>query len=204
MGMKVSIRPAVTEDRATVEVASRATWDAHRTRQPFAFAENGWDFGMARSHEIAFRGPKAEPLGESGNLFVADADGRVVGFVLLSWHLRDDVEDMGDGAILDIWVDPDWRHKGVAQNLVSFAKEMAEQADWDNLTADVWTGAPSAGLFEAAGFTQQNVTWRFGPDRPARDRVRREDTREAPGDAWWKWAVFAVLIGLLVVIVASG
>ena len=201
--MKVTIRPAVTEDRATIEAASRATWDAHRARQPFAFAENGWDFSMARSHEIAFRGPKAEVLGESGNLFVAEAGGAVVGFVLLSWHLRADVEDMPDGAIYDIWVHPDWRHKGVGQNLVSFAKEMAADADWDNLTADVWAGAPSSGLFEAAGFEAEKTTWRFGPDRPARDRVPREKAEDTPRDQWWKWAVLAVIVACFAAIMMA-
>lgn len=201
--MKVTIRPAVTEDRATIEAASRATWDAHRARQPHAFAENGWDFGMARPHEIAFRGPNAEPLGESGNLFVADANGTVVGFILLSWHLRADVEDRPDGTIYDIWVHPDWRHKGVGQNLVNFAKEMAAEADWDNLTADVWTGAPSSTLFEAAGFAQEKITWRFGPDRPARPRVHREKAKATTGDQWWKWAVLAVVIGCFLAILMA-
>lgn len=201
--MKVTIRPAVTEDRAGIEAASRATWDAHRQRQPYAFAENGWDYGLARWHEIAFRGPKAEILGESGNLFVADANGQMVGFVLLSWHLRADVEDMPDGSILDIWVHPDWRQKGVGQNLVTFAKDLAHEADWDNLTADVWHGAPSAGMFEAAGFAPQNTTWRFGPDRPARPRTRPQAADATSGDRWWKWAVLAIILASFVTIMMS-
>ncbi|MEX3016209.1 GNAT family N-acetyltransferase [Gymnodinialimonas hymeniacidonis] len=201
--MKVTIRPALSDDRPAIEAASRETWDAHRARQPFAFAENGWDFGMARWHEIAFRGPTAEPLGESGNLFLADAGGQMVGFVLLSWHLRADVEDMPDGAILDIWVHPDWRHKGVGQNLVGFAKDMATEADWDSLTADVWTGAPSSGLFEAAGFAPQSTTWRFGPDRPARARVKREEAKAESEDRWWKWAVLLVIVACFAAIMMT-
>ncbi len=202
--MKVTIRPATTEDRPTIEAASRQTWDEHRDRQPYAFAENGWDYGLKRAHEMAFRDPKAMPVGESGNLYVADAGGQVVGFVLLSWHARPDVSEGSDGSIFDIWVHPDWRGKGVGRNLVDIAREVSEQKDWDSLTADVWTGAPSAELFEIAGFTPMQVRWRIGPDRAARPIEPREKPTRNEGDSWWKWAVLIVLMGLLVAVVAGG
>ena len=201
--MKVTIRPAVTEDRPTIEAASRQTWEDHRARQPNAFAENGWDYGLRRPYEMAFRDPKAQPLGESDNLFVADAGGRIVGFILLSWHARADVPKGRDGAIYDIWVHPDWRGKGVGQNLVQTAKDIATRKDWDNLTADVWTGAPSESLFEAAGFSQQRVTWRFGPDRPARLIEPRKERPAKGGDGWWKWAVLIVVLGLLAAVITQ-
>lgn len=200
--MKVSIRPAVTADRPVIEAASRETWDAHRTRQPSAFPENGWDMLMKRDHEFAFWSGTAQPIGESGNLFVADAGGTVVGFILLSWHLREDAPNATDGAVIDIWVHPDWRKKGVARNLVDFAKEMADAADWDNLTASVWAGAPSSNLFEAAGFTPQRVVWRYGPDRPAA-LIKPRQKKDKIGDAAWKWAVFAVVIGIIVLILSQ-
>lgn len=200
--MKLSIRPAVTADRAVIEAASRATWDEHRARQPHAFPENGWDMLLKRDHENAFWSGKGMPIRESGNLFVADAEGVVVGFILLSWHLRDDAPNAANGTVVDIWVHPDWRKKGVGQNLVSLAKEMADHADWDNLTAQVWTGAPSEGLFEAAEFTPQHVRWRYGPDRQAAP-IKPRATKEKSGDATWKWPVAIVVIALLIVIVSQ-
>lgn len=198
--MKLSIRPAVTADRATIEAASRRTWDEHRTRQPAAFPENGWDMLLKRDHEFAFWSGTGQPVGESGNLFVADSDGTVVGFVLLSWHLRADAPDASNGTIIDIWVHPEWRHKGVARNLVDFAKEMADGADWDNLKAQVWEGAPSAGLFEAAGFTPQHTTWRYGPDRPAR-LIKPRAKKKKSGDDGWKWSFILLVVGILIVLV---
>lgn len=200
--MQISIRPAVTADRASIEAASRATWDDHRGRQPYAFPENGWDMLLKRDHEFAFWSGTGQPVGESGNLFVADADGVVVGFVLLSWHLRDDAPDAPNGTVIDIWVQSDWRKKGVGRNLVDFAKIMANAADWDNLTAQVWNGAPSVGLFESADFTPHHVTWRYGPGRPAK-LIQPKAKKPATKDNTWKWPVVVVIIALIVVIASQ-
>ncbi|UWQ94911.1 GNAT family N-acetyltransferase [Rhodobacteraceae bacterium M385] len=200
--MKVSIRPALTTDRPVIEAASRQTWEEHRSRQPHAFAENGWDMLLKRDHVNAFLSGEGKPVGESGNLFVADADGTIVGYVLLSWHLRGDAPNAPNGSIIDIWVDPEWRKKGVGQNLVSYAKEMADAADWDNLYAQVWTGAPSSDLFEAAGFSPAHVTWRYGPDRPAA-LIEPRTKKKKPTNEAWKWPVAIIVIGLLITIVTQ-
>ncbi|WP_341862349.1 GNAT family N-acetyltransferase [Gymnodinialimonas sp. 57CJ19] len=200
--MKVSIRPAVTADRHEIAAASRDTWEEHRTRQPYAFPENGWEMLLKRDHAHAFLSGEGYPIGESGNLFVAEADGVIVGYVLLSWHLRDDAPDAHNGSIVDIWVDPKWRKKGVGHNLVSFAKEMAETANWDNLYAQVWAGAPSSDLFETAGFAPAHVTWRYGPDRPAA-LIEPRAKKNNLADAAWKWAVAIVLIGLFITIMTQ-
>lgn len=201
--MTVTIRPATTADRASIESASRETWKAHRARQPFAFPENGWDMLLKRGHEFAFWSGTGQPIGTSGNLFVADADGQIVGFILLSWHLREDAPDAPNGTIFDIWTHPDWRGKGVGRNLVGFAKNMADEANWDNLTAQVWNGAPSQRLFESAGFTAQHTTWRYGPDRPAQDVKPRSAKPEDAPDKVWKWAVLATIVAVLVLIVTQ-
>lgn len=201
--MKVTIRPAITADRATIEAASRETWEAHRARQPEAFPTNGWDMTLKRDHEFAFWSGTGQPVGESGNLFVAESEDQVVGFVLLSWHLRDDAPDAPNGTLIDIWTHPDWRAKGVGSNLVNFAKDMSDQADWDNLTAQAWQGAPSERLFEAAGFTPQLVRWRYGPDRPARDMVARSSKPKTRDDPFWKWAVLGTILAVLIVILTQ-
>lgn len=201
--MKISIRPAVTADRPTIEAASRATWDDHQSRQPNGFPANGWDMLLRRDHEFAYRSGTGQPVGTSGNLFVADADGTVVGFILLSWHLRDDAPDAPNGTVIDIWVHSDWRNKGVGRNLVDFAKDIADRADWGNLRAQVWEGAPSVGLFGAAGFTPRNVTWRYGPDRAAHV-IKPRATIAKDVDAAWKWPCAILVIAVFVVIVSHG
>lgn len=157
---------------------------------------------LKRDHEFAFWSGEGKPIGESGNLFVAEAGAEVVGFILLSWHLRDDAPNAPDGTVIDIWVHPDWRNKGVGQNLVDFAKEMADRADWDNLTAQVWEGAPSTNLFQTAGFTPQHVTWRYGPDRPAA-LIKPRKPKDKTSDALWKWPVLIVIITLIAIIVSQ-
>lgn len=189
-------------DRPTIEAASRATWDEHRVRQPYAFPENGWDMLLRRDHEFPFLSGTRQPVDESGNLFVADADGTVAGFILLSWLLCADAPFAPNGTVIDIRTHPDWRNKGVGRNLVDFAKDMADRANWDNLTAQVWDDAASEGLFEAASFTPQNVTWRYRPDRPAqliKPRVKKAEN----GDGPWKWTAAIVIIALILVIVSQ-
>jgi len=201
--MKITIRPAEEADRATIIEASEATWHAHRARQPHAFAENGWDMVMAREHVIAFRDAKGMPVGTSENLFVADADGRIVGFILLSWHLRGDAPDYPKGAVSDLWVDDDWRGKGIAAQLVDFAKKQADAAGWHDLTAQVWEGAPSAGLFEKAGFQPRSTIWRHGPDAPAPPIEMQEAPARDQADNWWKWAVILVILGCSATIILA-
>ncbi|WP_224814102.1 GNAT family N-acetyltransferase [Hasllibacter sp. MH4015] len=201
--MRITIRPAEEGDRATIIAASQKTWDAHRARQPHAFPENGWEMLMARDHVLAFRDAKGQPVNQSENLFVADAEGQIVGYVLLSWHLRRDAEAYHKGSVNDIWVHEDWRGKGIAMELLETAKAEAEARDWHDLTAQVWDGAPSADLFARAGFTPRSTIWRFGPDRPARPIEPREAAPPHTEDAWWKWVVLAVIVACFIAIASS-
>ncbi|MBF9045171.1 GNAT family N-acetyltransferase [Rhodobacterales bacterium HKCCE4037] len=201
--MKVTIRQAETADRATIAAASRATWEEHRARQPYSFPENGWDMLLARDHEIAFRDAKGQPVAVSENLYVAEAGTQIVGFILLSWHLRADAPPYHKGAVSDIWVHEDWRGKGIAKELVATAKELADAEDWDELTAQVWEGAPSARLFEEAGFQRRSTIWRYGPDRPARPLEPASETPDRGTDSWWRWAVLAVILACFAVIMIS-
>lgn len=122
MGMKVSIRPAATVDRPKIEAASRQTWEDHRTRQPHAFAENGWGMLRKRNQQLAAWTSCAQPVGKCGNLIVAVAEGGVAGFILRGRHVRDDAPAPPDGWVMDISVHPQKRETGGDQNFVSYAK----------------------------------------------------------------------------------
>lgn len=151
---------------------------------------------MKRDHEKAFGSAAGQPIGESSSLFVADANGGSAGFTLPSWHLREDTPIALNRTVIDIWVHVDWRNSSLSRKILEFAKGMADSADWDNPKAQVWTGAPSVGRFETAGFPPQHVTWRYGPDRPARSIPPREKN---PAEIYssWKWPVAIVFIAIV-------
>lgn len=200
--MTVSIRPATPADRPIVEAASRSTFDEHRALQPFAYPEDVWDKNIKSHFKRAFRSPTGGQLGESGNLFVADAGGVMVGYTLLSWHLQDDVSLSKLGSIDDIWVYPDWRKMGVASNLIEFIKSRTDDADWDNWTATVWNGSPSTTLFEEAGFVPQSTTWRYGPNRPAA-LIGSWHTNRSTMFITWKWPLVIILVMVLLAILVQ-
>jgi len=193
-----------------IEAASRQTWEDHRARQPHVFAENGWENALSYLYDIAFRFAEARPDQGSKSLYVAEAEGQIVGFILLSHHLELDDKHETEGSVSDIWVHPEWRKKGIGRNLVALAKDVAEAEDWDNLWAQVWVGAPWDSVFEEAGFSKAATHWRFGPDRPARPKKRtaaREGKQAASktgqGDDWWKWGVLGLIILVFLAVVTA-
>ncbi len=142
-------------------------------------------------------------MAASENVFVADAEGRVVGFTLLSGHLRADAGACHKVCIDDIRVQPDWHSKGIAREMVNFAKERAEPRGWDDLTAQVWQGAASSHLFVEAGFAPWSTIWRYGPDQPARPLTARAKGPAPQDDRWWKGAVMATIIACFITIMMT-
>lgn len=199
--MQVTIRPATLTDRPIIDQATRATFDEHRVRQPYAFPEGLWDAVSETRYGQAFRTANGKVCDESDTLFVATSDGDLVGHILLSWNLRSDVLLAKSGAIDDIWVHPDWRRRGVARQLIEFVKGKADSENWDNLTATAWTGSPSTDLFEAAGFAPQSTTWRYGPDRPAPPLAAGLSAGNVKANLWkWRLGVVVALILIAVLV----
>jgi GNAT superfamily N-acetyltransferase len=88
---------------------------------------------------------------EGSRVWVADADGRPVGFVAVIIH-----DDTETGEIYMIAVDPDFQNQGIGLRLVSFAVQQI--AGLGMTLAEIGTGgdpghAPARRVYEKAGFT---------------------------------------------------
>ncbi len=115
----------------------------------------------------AFCSPKGLPLNSSPVIFVAMHEDELVGYIHISrWAF--------DGGTIpyinveDIHVLKSHRGRGVGEALIKYVKTLADEYEWKNLTATVWAGNDrSQELFARSGFSQRNITMRYGPVRPA-------------------------------------
>lgn len=101
--------------------------DAARLREVAIAAKAHWGYGLERVREWAGAGGfTPETLGRM-ELFVAEADGKTIGWASLK----------GEGAtawLEDLWVEPDWIGRGVGSGLVreaaaTFEAERASGTD---------------------------------------------------------------------------
>ena len=139
--MTLRIRPARADEREALE--------ALQWRASLANPAHREDL-LANPDAIIL---PAEQLAED-NVFVAEANGRVVGFAVL---LADE-----QGADLDgLFVDPDhWRH-GVGTALVNEAVHRARQL---GLALRVTAGPDGRAFYESCGFSVEGeAETRFGP-----------------------------------------
>lgn len=88
---------------------------------------------------------------EGSRVWVAEADGRPVGFVAVI--INDDTET---GEIYMIAVDPDYQNRGIGSDLVAFAVDRIVERGMT--LAEIGTGgdpghAPARRVYEKAGFT---------------------------------------------------
>lgn len=192
----ITLRAATSDDRAVITDACRETFERHRAALPFAFREDGFEAFYARYIEACFQNGAGDARDGEGVVQVAEYDGRMAGYVILS----PSYSTGGGFEIFDIHVFAPFRGKGVGRQLLEWAKARAKEREAHNLDATVWAlGDDRAAFFEKAGFAPVNGTWRIGPQTPppAQDSARRE------GGAFWKnpsllWLVIAVLAALLV------
>lgn len=88
---------------------------------------------------------------EGSRVWVAEADGRPVGFIAVI--INDDTET---GEIYMIAVDPDYQNRGIGSDLVAFAVDRIEERGMT--LVEIGTGgdpghAPARRVYEKAGFT---------------------------------------------------
>lgn len=159
----VSLLPVILD-------AARDTWDAHRARQPFAFGRGDLENFVIPGLTQAFHDETGQIAASSDRVFAATIDGAFAGYVVLTPLTLPDGSPPPHINIDDIYVAPAFRRQGVATALLAHVKALADQHDWDNLNASVWTGNDSSQkLFEKAGFAPLTTTLRYGPDRQVRD-----------------------------------
>jgi ribosomal protein S18 acetylase RimI-like enzyme len=95
--------------------------------------------------------------GGAENIFVAVADGEMIGYVMLAGDTGRNSQDstLVGTLIYDIWVRPRDRQTGVAQALLDHATAAYRTKGYAHFRATVWGGnAASRGVFEACGFTE--------------------------------------------------
>lgn len=174
----IEIRRAPRALKGRITALCRQTYDRHRDAQPYAWAENYFDLAIQPHLDAAFTGKRGKQLRESPTLFAASKNGEFAGYLRMADWSSGIGGDLHIGSIEDICVIPEFQGQGIARALIAYAKKLAEDNDWDNLAAQVaeWNVA-SRGLFEASGFTVQNRTYRFGPNRQARNAPASLESR---------------------------
>ncbi len=199
----LEIRPAPASLLPQIQTALRATWEAHRARQPFAFSTGDLETLVIPGLAQSFQDHDGQPLDESPRIFAAYLDNRYAGYIALSQLTLPDGSTPAFINIDDIHVQPDLRGQGIARALVDHAKALADTNDWDNLTATVWFGNDSsARLFASAGFAPTSTTLRYGPARQVRDQPAPPATpsprRQGHGDVILAVVATLALVSLAV------
>lgn len=154
------IRPFETSDTQQIIELSLRAWrsvfESLRLAVPTyvyeSFYPKGWEIRQSADVEHLLST-------ESGNVFVATAEGKITGFVGIRIHPQD---QMGEVHILA--VDPSHQRQGLATALIDFALARMREAGLS--MAMVETGddpghAPSRATYESAGFERWPVARYF-------------------------------------------
>jgi GNAT superfamily N-acetyltransferase len=146
--MNVQIRPVREEDRDTVmELASQLTEGVAEWRDPGAVAE------AARQWLAGFFTPSPE---QRGAVFVATADGEVVGMVSVNTHRH--FTGPVEAYIGELAVAPHAVRTGVGRRLLSTAEDWARRQGLRHLTLETAAGNTTARRFYAAvGYREEAV-----------------------------------------------
>ena len=197
---EIEITPAPIALKGRITELCRETYAAHRDAQPFAWPENFFDVAIQPLLNAAFQDKRGRPLEESPTLFSATKDGQFVGYLRLANWSSGLGGEIHSGSIEDICVIPENRGQGGARALIAHARHLAEQHDWDNLTAQVseWNAASNT-LFKNSGFTVQSRNYRIGPDRQAQEYpIASARKLFSPWDWFWIALTVVILSALLV------
>ena len=129
--MSVSVRRARKEDGETIARLALALFAQHRSYDPDRFAELANLEGAARYYV------SRADTGESG-VFVAELDGRVIGFAYLEYE-RLDYANLLENAVWlhDLYVDEAARGTGAGKKLIEAASGFAKQLGAGKLVLSV-------------------------------------------------------------------
>lgn len=197
---EIEIIPAPLALKPRIEEMSRATFEEHRARQPWAFPENGFEVTVQPNIDVAFQGATREEK-ISHTAFVAVLDSEFAGYVILSPWVRRGGPDMPYVNIDDIAVLPEFRRTGVARALLRHVTALSDYRDWDSLQANVWApNTASAALFASEGFTPACVRYRRGPDRQARDYPTSKVSQKAEPARLKPFFIILTVIAILALV----
>ncbi len=166
--MTIRIIPALRSLKPKIEKLCQKTFAEHQARRPYAILENSYDLLPQTTIDAAFRGPEGLSLKTSPVIFAATLDDVMVGYIQLSRHAFIPQFNFQHVIISDIHVVADHRGIGIGEHLFDRVKSLADQHEWDGVTATIWAGnTASQRLFEKYGFQPNGVNLRHGPDRQA-------------------------------------
>ncbi len=166
--MTIKIIPAPRSLKPKIEKLCQQTFAEHQARQPYAFPENSYDLLSQTAIDAAFRSSEGLPIKTSPVIFAAMQDEVMVGYIHLSRHAFMPQVNFPRVNIDDIHVVADHRGTGIGEHLLDHVKSLADQHNWDGVTATIWAGnTASQCLFEKCGFQPNSVSLRYGPDRQA-------------------------------------
>jgi len=202
--MTITISACHSKYLPQIKEACVKTFEEHRKRQPFAFAENAFERTIKDGFEAAFLPVddnfvltrKTQP-DLSENLFIAHLDGELAGYILFDLRARPQFINEADLYIADICVFDTFQNQGIGRALLQFAKDLCDTQKRDNLYATVWVGnTASETMFRNGGFEVMNQNFRYGPitqKRPIPEN-RPPVSHQTLYPAWMFWSVFALLV----------
>lgn len=150
--MAVTVRRARKEDAETIARFALALFAQHRAYDPERFAELGNLEGAARYYIS-----RADT--EESAVFVAEMDGRVVGFAYLE-HERLDYANLLENAVWihDLYVDESERNSGAGKSLMHAAADFGKQIGAAKLVLSVAAKNTTAHkFFRGTGFRDTMV-----------------------------------------------
>jgi len=200
--MTITVSPCHSQYLPQIKAACEKTFEDHRKRQPFAFAENAFEHTIKGMFDDAFIpiDKSFAPTGKarldiSENLFSAHLDGELVGYILFGLTARPQFIDEGTLYISDICVFDDFQNQGVGRALLQFAKDLCDTQKRDNLSATVWAGnTASETMFRNCGFEVMNQNFRYGPTTQGRPHQKPKPPAplKALYPAWMFWAAMGL------------
>ena len=142
------VRFAAPEDAEAINVLRKEVNDLHVAGRPHHFKGG---FGPElRDHVQMYL------TGEIGYAAVDEADGQIIGMVMVDYIDRPEspyryAEKFAH--IAEICVDAQHRRQGVGQRLMDFVKADAKAKGFSRLELDVWAFNDALAFYEAEGFT---------------------------------------------------
>ncbi len=176
-----------------------ATYEEHRKEHPFAFPKNGFDILMKPGIVAAFVDDKGRQVSESPVVLAATKGDEMVGYVILSNWAQPGGANIPYVNVIDIYVQPEHRRRGIATRMMEEIKLRAHHGSWGNLKATVWFGnAASEALFNTVGFTPMNTSYRFGSDAQAQDWPESAES----GTPSWYWSALMLAVSVFLLCIA--
>ncbi len=149
----VVIRKAIKDDASTIEKLLVEILKFHHHGRPDIFKNSGSKYNLE----------EVENLIETGIVFVAEMDKRVVGYMLLEEKIIQNLSNILDRRILyidDIFIDELYRGKKIGTMFIEKCIQYSKEEKYDVVELNVWNFNTSAiKFYEKVGFTPKRTVY---------------------------------------------